>query len=212
MSQKIKLCAICGINNATTREHVPPKGIFIKPRPVDLINVPAVLTAIIQPPLRMKISGSIWAFMSQDILIKENSFLKKLLFSQPKKNIKLRKQIIVSNKPALLKTPGGIIVDMAVIVPWDSDAHDKTIDKIIRGLFYHHHGKIIGSNAEIKVHFFNEFPVLDIQLDNYSIGYGIFRYGFRKVDDAEYSSVWLFNFYNGHLAGGYTVKKQYETT
>lgn len=34
------LCVYCG-NAATTRDHVPPKGIFLEPRPHNLITVPA---------------------------------------------------------------------------------------------------------------------------------------------------------------------------
>ena len=35
-----ELCALCGVNPACTRDHVPPKAIFPKPRPA-LITVPA---------------------------------------------------------------------------------------------------------------------------------------------------------------------------
>ena len=35
-----ELCALCGVNQASTRDHVPPKAIFPKPRP-PLITVPA---------------------------------------------------------------------------------------------------------------------------------------------------------------------------
>lgn len=34
-------CVLCGKNIATTREHVPPKNLFKKPRPDNLITVPA---------------------------------------------------------------------------------------------------------------------------------------------------------------------------
>ncbi len=33
-------CCYCGTKEATTRDHVPPKAIFNKPRPDDLITVP----------------------------------------------------------------------------------------------------------------------------------------------------------------------------
>lgn len=35
------ICALCGIRPATTAEHVPAKSLFAKPRPNDLITVPA---------------------------------------------------------------------------------------------------------------------------------------------------------------------------
>ena len=34
-------CAICGQREGTTRDHVPPKAIFPKPRPNNLVTVPA---------------------------------------------------------------------------------------------------------------------------------------------------------------------------
>lgn len=34
------VCCYCGIKRATTKDHVPPKAIFTKPRPSDLITVP----------------------------------------------------------------------------------------------------------------------------------------------------------------------------
>ena len=36
-----KQCAYCGDVGIVTRDHVPPKGIFPKPRPANLITVPA---------------------------------------------------------------------------------------------------------------------------------------------------------------------------
>jgi 5-methylcytosine-specific restriction endonuclease McrA len=40
-TNKIGECAYCGDVGIITRDHVPPKGIFPKPRPANLITVPA---------------------------------------------------------------------------------------------------------------------------------------------------------------------------
>ena len=40
----MRLCIYCQINPADTVDHVPPKGLFKEPRPVDLIIVPACST------------------------------------------------------------------------------------------------------------------------------------------------------------------------
>lgn len=34
-------CVICDKNPATTSDHIPPKGVFPRPRPSDLITIPA---------------------------------------------------------------------------------------------------------------------------------------------------------------------------
>lgn len=36
---KIGICSICGNGDELTREHIPPKGIFIPPRPTNTITV-----------------------------------------------------------------------------------------------------------------------------------------------------------------------------
>jgi hypothetical protein len=36
-----QMCAICGVRLATTRDHVPPKAILVRPFPKNLITVPA---------------------------------------------------------------------------------------------------------------------------------------------------------------------------
>src|SRR5262245_21112273 len=35
------ICGYCGRAEATTRDHIPPKAIFLVPRPSDLITVPS---------------------------------------------------------------------------------------------------------------------------------------------------------------------------
>ena len=34
------LCCYCGFREATTKDHIPPKAIFNKPRPSNLVTVP----------------------------------------------------------------------------------------------------------------------------------------------------------------------------
>jgi hypothetical protein len=41
VTKTIQLCALCGKREATTREHVPAQSLFPKPRPDNLITVPA---------------------------------------------------------------------------------------------------------------------------------------------------------------------------
>lgn len=41
---RFHLCVYCGANEATTADHVPPRGLFPKPRPSNLITVPCCET------------------------------------------------------------------------------------------------------------------------------------------------------------------------
>ena len=206
--QKERLCAICGIKTATTREHVPPKGIFLNPKPSDLITAPACFdcnnsSSESDERFRLFLGLHVARFSKQG-----EQLFKDGIIPTAKHNNRYRNEVLSKSDPVLLTTPAGVIYGKGVAIPWDSEAHDKTIDKIIRGLFFHHYKKIIGENAEITVNFFNELPKLDIELYENSVGGGIFRYAYNKVEEADYASVWLFNFYDGHWAGGMVHKKE----
>jgi hypothetical protein len=54
-------------------------------------------------------------------------------------------------KPINLVTESGIYLGRAMAGLWDSEAHDKVIERTIRGLYYHHYGSILGDSAKIKV-------------------------------------------------------------
>lgn len=53
-TQNIQLCCYCGVRKATTKDHIPPKSIFNKPRPCDLITVPYCFECNIQHPNMMR--------------------------------------------------------------------------------------------------------------------------------------------------------------
>lgn len=120
-------------------------------------------------------------------------------------NNKLFNQIIARIKKVNVLSESGIYLGDANTVLWDSEAHDAVIKRMVRGLYYYHYGQIIGNKAKIKAYWFYRFPIDD--LSPYymnSVGNGAFNYYFNKADDVEYSSIWLFEFYKGHIAGGYT--------
>lgn len=207
-NRKEVLCALCGINIATTKEHIPPRGIFLKPRPSDLITVPSCFdcnnsTSVTDEKFRVYLGFHVARFSKQGGQLFTNEII-----PTTRHNNRLRKEIINNSQPILLSSPSGIITGKGMAIPWDDDAHDKTIEKIIRGLFYYHYRKVIGNNADIHVHFYNKLPTVDVELYQHSIGNGIFRYGYNKVDDSDFSSIWIFNFYKGHFAGGYIIEKE----
>ncbi len=61
---KIGVCSICGQEDELTREHIPPKGIFLSPRPVNTITVFRAKSATMILSLMM----NIFVFGSQQAL------------------------------------------------------------------------------------------------------------------------------------------------
>ncbi|MBO9703678.1 MAG: hypothetical protein J7604_25965 [Sporocytophaga sp.] len=203
------LCAICGKNEAATKDHIPPKGIFIKPRPSNLITVPSCLLCnqgASQLDERFKLYLGLHVGKQQ---ITGNQFFKEGTMGTLRHNRKLRMEVIKKMQPVHIATKSGLIYDRGYSVLWDSNAHDATIERIIRGLFYHHYQSILGDNVNIKTHWFKELPYFDYEtLYKVDIGEGIFSYYHNKAIDSEFESIWIFEFYQAHWAGGYTTKKK----
>lgn len=135
------------------------------------------------------------------------------VLSTIKHNKRLRKNILHSIHPFFITTDSGIITGKAAAVPWDNETHNFTIERIVKGLFFHHYNKIVPADIHIKTYWFKQMPLIDrhIYYTN-SIADGNFIYCYNKVEETDFDSVWLFSFYGGHFAGGIILNKPQEMT
>lgn len=118
-------------------------------------------------------------------------------------NKKLRRDIINSIQRFSVPHVTNESTDGYIPILWDSEAHDSTIERMVRGLFYHHFGKVVAKNAKVQVYWFGENqPLYDGYLSEVVIGDKSFVYRYAKAEDDEFASMWLFNFYESHFAGG----------
>lgn len=203
-----KLCVLCGKNFATTKDHVPPQSIFNAPRPNNLISVPACKAcnngaSILDEKFKTYLGMHVAQFS------KQGETLFKQAIRTVRHNRKLRQEIINKLEPLHISQSEGEIVDKQHSVLWDSDAHDKVIERIVRGLFYHHYQSILGDEADITVYWFKEPPeeFKEMSLHKESVGNNAFIYQHNKIDNSEYDSIWLFQFYESHWAAGITYSK-----
>jgi len=204
------LCAICGLQAATTKDHVPPKGIFSKPRPSDLITVPAchecnnhssVLDECFLVNLGIHVSiagGEGERLFNQQVL------------PALRHNTKLQNKIMDELKPVDLVTPDGVVIKGAFAALWDSEAHTRVIERTIRGLHYHHYGSILGTESTVKTYYFRclapEVAELSKNWPSNSLGKDAFVYKYTAAsNDTTRASLWLFQFYGAHWAGGQTM-------
>jgi hypothetical protein len=203
--QRKMTCAICGVAAATTRDHVPPKGIFAEPRPSDLVTVPACEAcnadgSKYDETFRVHLSLQVGTETPATQRLRTNGATRTVA-----SNRKLRRQVLESLEPTYLTTRGGIIIGKGYRGKWDSEAHDRVVERTTRGLYFHHFGEILGAKANVVVRWFakltpemleaaSEYPQASIGGDAL-----IYRYG-RAVDGPLYS-IWLFQFYGRHWAG-----------
>lgn len=202
------LCAICGIREAVTKDHVPPRGIFIKPRPNNLIKVPACFScnnnaSDLDEKFRVYLGLHVGGSGGQG----EELFRKEALRTL-KHNKKLRQKILRGMEPVNLTTPGGIFSERGYRFLWDSEAHDTIVERTIRGLYFHHYRQILGKQAYVKVQWLRGIPAEMAEMVNgwsiYSFGKGEVTYRYGRAEEYPLCSIWLFQFYGAHWASGYS--------
>jgi hypothetical protein len=214
LPQNLGNCVFCNKRPAVTKDHIPPKGIFLKPRPSNLVRVPACeecnsgasdLDERFMVYLGLHVGG--WGGEGENFF--RNGVLKAL-----DQNRKLRKEILSKMKPVYLESKGGIIYDWGYKVLWDSEAHNAIVEKTIRGLYYHHFNEVLGDAADIKVHWYRKLtPEMAEMSKEWGVnifGKGEVVYRFGGAIDAPLHSVWIFQFYGAHWAGGYTTPKSWK--
>lgn len=198
---EIQLCCYCGVRNATTKDHIPPKAIFNTPRPNDLITVPCCHEC---NNTASKFDEKFKTYLGMHVARAggdAEKLFKEAVLPTAKHNNRLRQTIFRTMYPVTVTTKSGIITGKGMAVPWDNEAHDFTIERITRGLFFHHFRKIIGNEVKIKTYFFKEpYTALNDKLYTNSIANGNFIYQYNKVDEGD-DSIWLFYFYKSHFAG-----------
>jgi len=142
------ICYMCG-KPATTGDHIPPKAIYPDPKPTNLITVPAceqcnrdsshddeyfrmvVATANSQrPPARKLINQRI--------------------IKRARKRPALLQSLLRQARKVDLYSEGGIFLKQCPAFRYDRARMQRTVDKIVRGLFWLEQGYILGDNYVVK--------------------------------------------------------------
>lgn len=210
-AKNLRMCVLCGKQVATTRDHIPPKGIFCKPRPDNLISVPACTrcnNGVSSLDERFKVNLGLHVGASGG---KSGEFFHKAALRTLANNRKLRNKILSKLEAAYLATESGIIHSRGYRIRWDSEAHDLIVERTIRGLYYHHFNEILGDRVDIKVQWFRKLTPEMIEMSNdwstYTFGKGEVTYRYGRANESPLNSIWIFQFYEVHWAGGYTEPK-----
>ena len=185
-------CYLCGAP-ATTRDHIPPEGIFPKPLPENLITVPACLSCNQGKSLDDEYFRVVVAAGSDD--------------APP--SIDLLHQRII---PRMRKKPALIIeliksaekVEQGHVLSFNRTRMQAAIDKIVRGLFFHHTkrrlavGYVVGDfhyNSPIR----REMEEAITRLPLVKVGDGhVFNYSYHLDEEAVSESYWLLRFFNNN--------------
>ena len=128
-------------------------------------------------------------------------------------NRRLHRRLLQGLEPLWLTTPSGVIHGQGHGGSWDSDAHDPTIERMIRGLYFHHYAEVLGPRVRVKVHWYRSLEpmLLDAteECEQRSVGADQFVYRFGRASDHPLHSIWLFEFHKRHWAGGQTAPVEF---
>lgn len=198
-----EICAFCGVPAATTRGHVPGRLFFPKPRPPDLITVPAC----------EKCNNG----MSKD----EEFFLATFLFSDAgvseagqkiwnarqrrayDKNSGLKRAIIRALREVNIFTPTGIWVPPRMAVGLDHPRLNKVVEQIVRGLFRFETETNLDPTMRAEVApllteaAFEEVKNIAREVRCGSRSWpGVFEYRFGLSADTPQASIWFVRFFD----------------
>lgn len=203
----VKKCIYCGSSDNITDDHVPPKNLFPKPRPSNLITVPSCKQC------NSSFSKDDEYFRSMLVSCEpvhddENakkifeSVLRSLRRSEAKG---FNKQIQESLSSIDIMSPGGIFLKKAPAIKFDAKRIKSTATRIAKGLFYVITGQSFSESYEISVAFQDGYlqpPKGFIQefqgywITPITIGDNVFTYTYAQSNEDSNAMVFLYVFYS----------------
>jgi hypothetical protein len=192
-------CYLCGAP-ATTSDHVPPRGVFPSPRPANLITVPACKTCNHGCSLDDEYFRTVVSAVSRDSP-RSLHLLKQRILPRVREKPAMGIELLKSVHRVDVFSKGGIFLGRAPQITIDSARIQNVINKIVRGLFWHHTKQRLGSDSIVEDYILNpriEKPLQDeiSKLTLFNVGDGsVFSYCFA-LDLPPQESFWFLMFYN----------------
>ena len=193
-------CYLCGAP-ATTWDHIPPLGLFPKPRPDNLITVPACCACNHGRSLDNRYFRVVVAASSDDSPQSLNLLYQRII-PRLRKKPALILELLKSVERVDVLSPGGIYLGCRRALGFDRNRIQAVIDKLVRGLFFKHTKHRLATNYVVDEFLYNpplEKPLLDalLQVPLFKIGDGsVFSYRYHLPDPGGFESYWFLMFYN----------------
>ena len=203
MKVKDHKCVYCDSLPGVTQDHVPPKSFFPKPRPDDLIKVPACRSCNEGAAKDEELFLATFMFTEAGISDAGKKLWDEKLHRMYRKNPGLKKHIARSLQDVNLVTSSGIHLGKRLAIRHEEARSKKVIDKIIRGLYHFEYQESLPQSIEITIHFLQEpseittvVEKINPMLLNGSRRWpDIFEYRFNRVAEQPEGSVWVIRFF-----------------
>lgn len=201
-----KLCALCGLVAATTRDHLPPKSIYPSPSSIvgGLHTVPSCAlcnngASVVDEEFKMYISITTGEFRVDSNEVLESA--QRTLIN----NRRLLREVFSTAQRCCANRGGGIL-ERSVSIEFNGLKYYSVIHRIIRGLYWVVHKKSLLPSARIDafaVQILDKSTVSELTkfikyLDTFTLNQATFKYKYFTIDNA--NSFWAISFFDKHSA------------
>jgi len=225
MKKKRGVCVICGVNPATSDDHIPPKCLFAIKNRFNLLKLPACFecnnsTSTDDEYLRSVLISRADVEESQGMDELRNLLIRSL--SNPDQ---LGFQKLYSGAVSFknIFTPTGIYLGNKPVLYVNYERLEKILAKIIRGLYYHHTKRTLKKEYSIKIFGQDDLKLQSLEMKEflktkilyylgqvhlYEMGKNTFHYKYLLTREDEYAGAWVLRFYEKVHFLGLVLKKQ----
>ena len=201
MSNKNQQCIYCGERSATTRDHVPPKCLFPKPRPDNLTSVPACASCNRNASRDEEYFLAVLMLTEAGITDAGKTIWSTLrrMYSRPR-GLKFTIAASIEHIPEF--TPSGIFFGQRLSVRHDDERFRLVVTKIVKGLYWFEYGQMFPKGARVHYKFLltgaerkAALKYMPVSKSGTKTWPGVFEYRHNRVAERPEGSIWLFLFY-----------------
>ncbi len=196
----VESCIYCG-EEADTRDHVPPKCLFPKPRTdMGMVTVPACLKcnkSYEKDDVLFAVATCLEAYIDHPQATRAwETSLRPLVLKSPGFRAMLSSNIL----PGGVRTPGGLHLPDRFAMRYSKPRMTRVIERIVRGLLWEHYKLTVDAQNQFEV-FRNQdldpevAEIINSRTKSSWIGGDIFRYRHGLTPDAPDTSIWAMQFY-----------------
>jgi hypothetical protein len=212
-------CIYCGSMENPTDDHIPPKSLFPKPRPDNLITVPSCESCnkgfhLDDDYLQMLMQIGTKTAEHSELLKTKKTFIRGI---HRKESAGFRQSIMKNTSWSEVYTANGIYLGNALEHNVDWSRVERVIGRIIKGFFYKTKGIVLPSNFILQVQAIpdpknkEEKELIKYLLKPFAmqeetiLGNNIFSYRFIFDEKIDYQTAWLLCFYENFFFLGSTL-------
>lgn len=154
MAKRTGVCVYCGQSRPLTDDHVPPQSFCAKPRPPDLIVVPACKPCNGGASKDDEYFKTIMVLKDRAGNHPEAAAIRESVFrglAMPEKD-RFARRLVAGIRKVNIRTPAGLHAGRATAFDVDLVRLDRVVGRVTRGLYWHHHDHVrLPSDHEVVV-------------------------------------------------------------